>query len=253
MKLTQAWKEKGYAVGTMLSELYSPNVAELFAQGGLDFFIIDCEHGSFDYSMVASMAAVAQKINISALVRVPTIGREYILKVLEMGAQGIMVPMVKSAEDVRKVVEYARYAPVGARGISTRRAHNHYDAKDIPAYMQKANKETVILIQIETKEALEALDEIVAVPGIDGLIIGPSDLSAALGDFGNVSSMQFQKAVNKVLAATKAAGLHCGFVTSNVAKLKECQTMGMDTLSWDSEIGMILSSTKNVLKTFRDN
>lgn len=252
MKLAQAWQKKGYALGTMLCELYSPNVAELFTQGGLDFFIIDCEHGGFDYSMIASMVAVAQKIDISALVRVPTIGREYILKVLEMGAQGIMVPMVKSADDVRKVVEYARYAPLGSRGISTRRAHNFYNASDLTEYMETSNKENVILIQIETLEALAAIDEIVAVPGINGLIIGPSDLSAALGDFGNFSNSKFQNAVNKVLTAAKKAGLHCGFVTSNIAKLKEYHVMGMDTFSWDSELGMILSSTKNAVKAFQD-
>ena len=251
MTIKEAWKSKGYAFGTMLCEMYSPNVADMFAQAGMDFFIIDCEHGPFTYAEVAGMAAGARGANISPLVRIPMIEREFLLKVLEMGINGVMVPMVKTADDVRKIVEYAKYAPLGARGISTRRAHNHYGFVDMSHYFECANQETTILIQIETMDALSNLREIASVEGIDGLIVGPSDLSSALGDYGNFTTEQFKNAVAEILKVTKDCGIHCGFVTSNLKQLKEYYSNGMDTFCWNSEIGMVTSASKKAVEEFQ--
>lgn len=244
-------KENGYVIGTMLSEFYSPNAAAVFKAGGFDYFIIDCEHGGFDFGMVAAMVATARGCGITAMVRVPQIDKEGMLKYLEMGARGLLVPMVSTAAEAREVVALTRYAPLGARGISTRRAHNDYDGSDMKAYMARANEEITILVQIETREALGNLDEIASVPGIDGLLVGPSDLSSSLGDFGNFETPEFKAAIDQIIAAAKAHGRHVGFVHSNAKVLQEMRAKGMDILNWNSEIGMIVSQSKECSRTLR--
>ena len=111
-------------IGTMLSEVFFPNFSYILKNCGYDFFIIDCEHGAFDYSQVSTMISVARLKGISAVVRIPEIRRECILKYLDMGADALLAPMVRDAEDAKRLVEYAKYRPLGNRGISINRAHS---------------------------------------------------------------------------------------------------------------------------------
>lgn len=234
----------GLRVGTMLSEMYSPNAAVIMKSAGADFIIIDCEHGSFGYGAVAAMVACAKAMDFTMIIRVPLINREPILKYLEMGASGILVPMVKNEEDVRRVVEFSRYKPIGNRGISTTRAHNHYDSSDLNHYMEKSNKTIKILIQIETKEAVENLERIVKVPGISGLMIGPNDLSSDLGDFGNYETDQMQEIIQRTAKLSNENGLISGMISSNQGLLQNALQAGMDWISWGSELSMIRAALK---------
>lgn len=245
-------KDRGFVIGTMLSEFYSPNAAAIFKAGGFDYFIIDCEHGCFDFAMVAAMVSSARGSDVAAIVRVPQIDKEGMLKFLEMGAAGLLVPMVSTPDEARQVVALTRYAPLGSRGISTRRAHNSYDGHDMKGYMAQANETITILVQIETQEAVDNVDAIASVPGIDGLIIGPSDLSSSLGDFGNFETEAFKAAVDKVIAAAHAHNRHVGFVHSNVKVLQGMLAKGMDILNWNSEIGMILKQSSDCIKALRN-
>ncbi|NOU66071.1 hypothetical protein GC096_18710 [Paenibacillus sp. LMG 31461] len=153
----------------------------LFKSCGFDYFIVDCEHGYYDYGAVATLAVVSKKSGIQMFVRIPSISRECILKYMDMGVVGLLVPMVSTSEEIKRVVEYSKYEPLGKRGISTKRAHNDYLCKDMKVYMDTANEETMIFAQIETREGLRNIKRIAETKSLDGLIVGPNELSSDLG------------------------------------------------------------------------
>jgi 2-dehydro-3-deoxyglucarate aldolase/4-hydroxy-2-oxoheptanedioate aldolase len=206
---------------------------------GFGFIIIDCEHGSFNYAQVAALIAVARGARLAVIVRLPDNSRANVLKYMDMGAEGLLLPMTDEAEDILKVVEMAKYPPLGQRGISTTRAHNNYSGKDFTAYMECANRETLIFAQIETRRGLQNLDAICAAEGVAGVLIGPNDLSMDMGVFGNLDAPEMREAIAAVARAAAHADKPWGVISSNVGFLRACAGMGMRVASCSSELGMI--------------
>lgn len=237
-------------LGTMISEFGCPNLLRIMKTGGFEFVIIDGEHGPFDLTQFASMIALGNNIDMDVLIRIPSIDRGLITKLLDMGADGFLVPMVNTAEEARKLVEYAKYAPLGKRGISTTRAHTNYQPPKLEEYMREANQKTILLAQIETLEAVENAEEIASVSGIDALIVGPSDLSSSLGVPGDLKSKKLLECSNRVVKAAKSQGKQCGTVSANVAYLNACRKMGMNIFNMGSEVGMLLKASKSSVESF---
>ncbi|MDF2724218.1 MAG: hypothetical protein K0Q59_3893 [Paenibacillus sp.] len=245
------WKENKQLSGAILSELYSPNIPVLFKACGFDYFFVDCEHGYFDYSSVAALAVVSRQAGIPMIVRIPSISRECMLKYMEMGVSGLLVPMVSHPEEIRQAIEYAKYEPLGKRGISTKRAHNNYVCRDLKAYMQQANEETVILAQIETKEGLQHIQQIAETKGLDGLIVGPNDLTSDLGIPMQYESKLFKESVQRIHRHAADAQIASGIIISNTAVIRACTQMGMQLLCWGSELGMIMKGAEIGLRELR--
>lgn len=243
----QKLRDREPVLGTMISEMACPNLARIFGAAGFEYMIVDCEHGYFDFSQLAAMVSVANGVGISAIVRIPTIDRGVITKVLDMGADGLLVPMVNTAEEARQIVSYAKYPSLGHRGASTQRAHTNYDPPRLEEYFEIANARTIILAQIETREALENVGEIAAVEGIDAVVIGPNDLSIDLGVPGDFQAESMKEAERIVVEAAKKAGKASGIITSKTDVIRECRDKGMTVLSCDSEVGMLLKMAKHVM------
>ena len=241
---------KQFVLGTMLSELATPNVARVLSAGGFSFLIVDCEHGYFDSPQVASIIGVAKGANFPVVVRIPEIKREVITKYLDMGADGLLVPMVSTKEDIETVVKYAKYAPLGQRGISTQRIHTNYAPPPLEEYMAFANQHTVILPQIETNEGVANIDEIAAVKGVDAIMIGPNDLAADCKTPGNFGTYLMKKNIAAVIAGAAKAGKPSGIISGNIPFLQDCRSQGMSVFSCDSEVGMLLKASKNIVKEF---
>ena len=222
--------------GTMLSEVYFPNISLILKNCGYGFTITDCEHGPFDNTQVSSMISVARANGISSVVRIPEIRREPIIKYLDMGADGLLVPMVKDASDAARVVEYAKYPPLGNRGISISRAHSKYAPGNVGEYLVKANSHTAVLIQIELISALEDAEKIAALPGVDALMVGPSDLSMALGIFNRLDEPILLDAVKKVAQAASRHGKGSGVITSDLKLIKSALECGMNIICLGSEV-----------------
>ncbi|WP_344904652.1 HpcH/HpaI aldolase family protein [Paenibacillus hodogayensis] len=233
---------------TVLSELYSPNIPVLLQTCGFDYFIADCEHGYFDYGAIAALAAVSRQAGIRMIVRLPGISREYILKYMDMGVAGLLVPMVSHADEIRQVVEYATYEPLGRRGISTKRAHNDYWCTDLTAYMEKANQETIILAQIETKEGLQNIQAIAETKGLSGLVAGPNDLSSDMGIPMQYGHPLFQQAIGRIYRHASDVNKIAGIITSDITLLMQSRQLGMRMLTWSSELGMIMKGAEAGLK-----
>ena len=185
-----------------------PLVTDALADS-VDFFWIDMEHSAMGTQTVGVHLLAARARTVPALVRVPGSAAAFIKPVLDVGAEGIIVPQVRSAEEVMQIVANCRYCPAGRRGYGPR-VPSDYGRNGGSAYIQQANSELFVAVQIETIEALNALDDILAVPGLDSLVIGPWDLSGALGVLGEVEHPRVIEAVEMIIAKTRAAGLFTG-------------------------------------------
>lgn len=226
-------------LGMFLSEIAAPNLVRVMQTSGMDFVIVDCEHGYFDYAQVAAIAAVANGIGFPIIVRIPHIAREQIQKYLDAGVDGLLVPMVESQEQARQLVHLAKYAPEGARGISTMRPHSNYAPGDLAAYTQAANRRVLLFVQIETRAGVEQAEAIASVPGLDGLLVGPNDLACDLGQLGQFETPEMAQAMSQVVAAARAHRLPSGVIASDPAFLQTWAGRGMTLFSCDSELGLL--------------
>lgn len=242
----------GSQIGIMISEVSNPNLIRIFKQAGMDYLIIDDEHGGFDFSQLSAMIAVATGIQMKTIVRVPGVDRNYILKALDMGADGILVPMVNTEEDAKKIVEFSKYVPVGKRGVSTTRAHTEYTPQNLKEYFKKANDKVFSYIQIETREAVANAGKIAAVEGIDGIFIGPNDLATDLGKPGEVTAPEVLDTIAEVAKKTKNAGKPLGVITGKQDLILACRELGFSIFSIGSETDLLLNGAKSRVKQYQE-
>lgn len=238
-------------VGMFLSEIAAPNLIRLMKAAGVDFVVVDCEHGYFDYSQVAAIAAVANGINFPLIVRMPHLTRSSIQKYLDAGVDGVWLPMLETADQAREMIKLGKYAPEGVRGISTMRPHSNYAPGELSEYTQSANKRTMFFAQIETRTGVQNAAEIASVKGLDGIFIGPNDLACDLGHIGNFNTPDMDAAIGKVLNAAIENELPCGIVASNPDYLKKWEDKGMTMFSCDSELGLLKKGIQQMLKSVR--
>lgn len=238
-------------MGMFLSEIAAPNLLRLMKASGVDYVIVDCEHGYFDYSQVAALAAVGSGIGFPVIVRVAALTREPVQKYLDAGVDGLLVPMLETREQAEALVMYGKYAPEGKRGISTMRPHSNYNPGKLTEYTAAANERIILLAQIETKRGVENIEEIVRVPGIDGVLVGPNDLACDLGKMGDFSTPEIKDCIDRVIRAAAGAGIPSGIITSKVGLIKECRQKGMTLFSCDSELGLLKKGITAMLEATR--
>ncbi len=233
--------------GTMVT-LPTPATAEILAEIGFDWLFVDAEHGPLELSdVLAILQAVGDKV--PCIVRVPEAAEVPIKKVLDFGAAGVIVPLVNSAQQAQDVVRYAKYAPLGTRGVGLARAHG-YGLK-FNDYIESANDQTVVIVQAEHSLAVDDIESIVAVPGIDAVLIGPYDLSASLGKMGQIEDPVVTGAIDRVTEVCQAAGMPLGYfgvsgsaVQPYVERGYTLIVAGVDTLFLGQAAARLLSELK---------
>jgi 4-hydroxy-2-oxoheptanedioate aldolase len=198
-------------------------VVECMGLAGLDFVIIDTEHGPGDINTTLPLILAAEGRGITPIVRVKDASRSSILKMLDIGAMGLLVPFIKSVDEVKKVIEYGKYAPLGQRGFGPGRGSGYGllpGFAGIADYFETCNRETLIIPQCETAEAVAHIEEITALEGVAGIFLGPYDLSIALGKAMQFDDPDFSAAVDRTLKACKDAGKFCLTVAGTGAAAK---------------------------------
>ena len=251
MTLKERLKRRDKLAGLFLSEIAAPNLIRVLKAAGADFVVVDCEHGSFDYSQVAALAAVANGVALPIIVRIPAVSREAVQKFLDAGVDGIWSPMVETAEQAQNMVRLGKYAPEGVRGISTMRPHSEYNPGRLSDYTAAANKRTMFFAQIETKRGVENAKQIAAVDGLDAIIVGPNDLAADLGHTGCFDAEDMNTAIGMVIEAAEEHALPCGIVSSNIDFLHRWEKQGMTVFSCSSEVGLLKKATEQMLEKVR--
>jgi 4-hydroxy-2-oxoheptanedioate aldolase len=188
----------------------SATLVELCGIAGFDYVVIDCEHSAIDFGACEEMVRAAELAGITSIVRVPGHDPRKVLRYLDMGAQGIMAPNVVSVAEARALVDAARYAPVGSRGLGPGRAARYGFVDSLGDYARLANEEVLVVAQLENVQALVELDALVRVPGIDAFMLGTADLSASMGYPGERTRAEVlevkERFVNAVLSAGRVLG-----------------------------------------------
>lgn len=247
MSLKQKLKNNELTLGSWIMMGNTMSV-EVMALAGFEWLVVDIEHTSIDMETVQILITTIQANNIKALVRVSKNEEVVIKKVLDMGADGIIVPMVCSKEDAEQAVSYAKYPPIGKRGVGLYRAQK-YGTK-FEEYKKWVDDELVIIAQIEHINAVDNIDEIVKVDGIDGTIIGPYDLSGSMGYPGEFERDDVKEAVQKVLNVCKENDMPSGFhvVDTEPEKLNQKIEQGCTFLAYGIDYFFMRDAAINGMK-----
>lgn len=212
----------------------SPDIVEVMALSGFDFVVIDTEHGPLSVESTQNLIRAAEVRGITPIIRVTESSETTILRSLDVGAHGIQVPQVNNRKAAEEVIRRAKYFPLGNRGVAMPRASDYGTLNPLD-YFNKENEETLIVVHCENKVGLDNLDEIVEVPGIDVIFLGPFDMSQSLGVPGQVNHPLIEEAAQRVIKMSKESGKAAGIFVSNgeQARLRKEQgfqyiTIGMD-------------------------
>jgi 4-hydroxy-2-oxoheptanedioate aldolase len=228
------------------------SVAELCSHAGFDWLLIDGEHGPNDLRSILSQMRAVQGSPTATVVRLASDDRVTIKRHLDIGAQSLLIPMIESAAQAREVVRSCRYAPSGARGVGAALARASRYGR-VGDYIHRAADEICILLQVETTKGIEALEDILAVDGVDGVFVGPADLAADMGLPGKPGSDEVQKVVVDALKAIGKSGKASGILTSDVELARQYQALGVGFLAVGSDVGVLTSGLNQLLLRFRDS
>lgn len=226
--------------GTFLLFLAGGDVVEFLAGLGFSYFFLDLEHSAFDLGRVRETILAARAHGIAPLVRVPEIQYHLVTRVLDAGAEGIMLPRVESREEAEKLVRFARYRPEGERGISTFAGHNSYARiTDVPAFLAERNQRVLLFVQIETLAGIENREAILSTPGLDGCFIGTGDLAMGMGYAGQPDHPAVTAEAEKVLATARELGLLTTIPIRTPEKVAQWVASGMKMLTLSTDGGLL--------------
>lgn len=238
-------------VGTMLVELRQPSVMTMLANAGFDFVLIDNEHGPFSVETIADLSRAARDAGVTPVVRIPELAYAHVAQSLDGGAQGIMLPRVTEPAQVEECVRFMKYPPAGRRGTVLARGHTAFKAGPLAETLAAANRETFLIVQIETAEAVARLDEILSVAGVDAALVGPTDLSVALGVPGAMDDPKLVAAIERTMAACQAHHVVPAIHTNDVAMTAAWAGRGMRLVSINSEVGLLTAGAKTAVDQIR--
>jgi 2-keto-3-deoxy-L-rhamnonate aldolase RhmA len=237
--------------GTMIRQARDPGTPSIFAAAGYDFVFIDMEHGNYNMETVADLIRGAKSAGMATIIRVPRLETFFISRVLDAGAEGIMVPMTSTKEQAEEIVRYSKYTPLGQRGFGNQTGQTDYRPLKTLDFMKEANEHTLIVAQIETREAIENVDSILSVEGIDVGLIGPNDLSISLGIPDQMGSEILTKAIDKVVEMAKKKGKATGIHIANIEAIKKWRSKGMTVLAYSTDIGFMYNASKSSLEELK--
>ncbi|HIV21038.1 MAG TPA: hypothetical protein IAC81_03535 [Candidatus Scatomorpha stercorigallinarum] len=239
----------------IISHLLSAPAIEVLAYTGMDYVLIDLEHSPIGAEHAARLVGVAQGAGLAPLVRVDGIGRSQILKMLDVGAAGLVVPQLETVEQARKLVSYAKFPPLGNRGYCPTRdggwgSGSCYE-RGMDGYMAEANTSTLLIPQCETAGCLEHIEEIAAVEGVDGIFIGPFDLSIALGIPGQFGDPLLTEGIERVRRACAAAGKLCIMYAGSGEAAKRYFDQGFPSVAAGLDIEVLKLAVRGIASAAR--
>jgi len=233
------------------SQLCSPASTEILCRAGFDWILIDMEHSPGDMQTLLAMLQAMGGYGAVPIVRAPWNDMVWIKRILDAGAYGVMIPSVNTREQAMAAVQACKYPPVGVRGIAgSPRAAGF--GRDTVSYLKRANDEILVILQVETPQAVENMDEIGKVPGVDVLFIGPMDLSTSMGHLGDPGHPEVQAAITKVEAKAKALGIPLGTISGGWEQAKSLYDRGYQLITLLSDVILLSRSSADSMAKFRE-
>jgi 2-dehydro-3-deoxyglucarate aldolase/4-hydroxy-2-oxoheptanedioate aldolase len=242
--LAEGKVQLGCGFGTFRSE----DVARILVKAGFQWAFIDTEHGWFGIETVQDICRVANYVGFCPIVRVADMQYPLVSRALDAGAQGIVFPRVESPELLEKAVSWTKFPPLGVRGFGLTPLFVDFEKVTIAQMVEHFNANTLVVLQIETQRAVEARDELLSVPGIDAVMVGPVDLSISLGVPGDFQHPKMVDAMEKIRDSCVAHGVAPGTQTRTLALAKFWRERGMRFLGCSSEIGMMFERATELAK-----
>jgi len=243
--------EGGTALGTMVFEFATPGIGRIVAEAGAEFVVYDMEHTGWSIETIRGLIATTRAANTVPMVRVPATQYHLLSGPLDVGALGLMVPMVETAEQAALIARSAKYPPEGVRGCAFGIAHDDYSGGDVMAKMVSANAEGLLIAQIETVKGLQNVEAIAATPGIDVLWIGHFDLTASMGIPAQFEHPAYLAAVARVLAACDAHGKTAGIMAGDVATGQGLLKQGFRIMAYSGDLWILGQAMRAGLDALR--
>jgi 2-keto-3-deoxy-L-rhamnonate aldolase RhmA len=243
----RALKEGKVQYGTNFGQFRSQDVLRIFAQAGFHWAFVDCEHGGFDLETVQDLCRIAPSFNFAPILRVADLQYSLVARSLDVGAQGIIFPRVESPELLERAVSWCKFPPVGIRGFGLNAFHFNHEQLSMPEMIDHLNDHTMVVLQIETKKALDAREELLSVPGIDAVMIGPADLSISLGVPGEFQSPLVVDAMEAIKESCNKRGIAPGTQTRTLKMARFWKERGMRFLGCSSDTGMLYDRAKELI------
>ena len=247
-RFKQALKEGRPQIGLWLA-LANANTAELLGGAGFDWLLVDGEHAPNDLPLLAAQLQALSRSTSHAVIR-PPIGETWIIKqLLDIGVQTLLIPMVESGAQAADLVKATHYPPKGVRGVGAALARASEFSRTTD-YLQTAGDEICLLLQVESRAGLEALDEIARTEGVDGVFIGPADLAADMGYLGKPGAPEVQKAVEKAILQIQSQGKAAGILTSDQSLARTYLALGATFVAVGSDVGLLVTSSDRLRMQF---
>ena len=238
--------------GAMVFEFFSPGMSAVLANAGCRFVLYDMEHTGLGFETLKWLFAGCRGLPIEPMVRVPRGEYTFIARALDLGARGVMIPMVESEEHAKAIVQACRYPPVGRRGAAFGFAQCDYLGGDVGEKIRKYHERTLVIAQIETERGLEQVEKIAAVDGIDVLWVGHFDLSNFMGIPARFDDPRFDAAMRKVAQVARQRGKAAGFMATDAAWITRAREMGFTMIAAGTDTGVLELGMRNLVNQIQE-
>ena len=247
-RVKKALAEGKVQIGTSYGIIRSPEVGRILAAAGFHWAFVDAEHGPYGQEMLQDICRASGAAGLAPIVRVADMQYHLVARALDVGAHGVIFPRIESPEVLEKAVSWTKFPPIGIRGYGLTPAHVDYEPATIPQVIEHMNAQVMVVMQIETKRGVEAREEILSVPGIDAVMIGPADLSISLGVPGDFQHPKMVEAMEAIRDSCDKRGIAPGTQTRTLGLAQFWKERGMRFLGTGSEAAMMLDRGKEVIK-----
>lgn len=240
-------------IGTWIRNLRSDYLIQLIAKSSFDFVYIDMEHSSMTIDIVASLCLTAQLSGLVPIVRPADKLPHLLAQPLDCGAMGLLIPNVETAEEAKKVIQYSKYKPLGRRGVYLQGVHSSFIPMEGKYFTNFMNRETIIMVQIESKKGLKNIHDILSVKGVDGAVIGRNDLSLDLNLPGQVHHETVINAVKKLIKTCKKINKYPGLLVNDIDEAKYWIKMGIKIIVYSNTSNLLLKIYQKIIKELKNN
>lgn len=242
--LKQQAATRALKVGHFIVEFATPGIGHMLNNAGCEFVLFDTEHSGFHHETIKAALRYFEAAQVPVIVRVPSKAYHHIARAADMGAEGIMLPMVNDAAEARAILDCMKYVPDGQRGVALGIAHDAYAGGPVMEKLAAANRRLTLFAQIETAAGVENADAIAEVDGVDCLWVGHFDLSCSLGIPGEFENPKFLAAIDAVATACKAHGKACGRLVPDVETAAEYNAKGFDFICYSGDVWVYQAGLK---------
>ena len=252
MGLKELARAPGPKIGNFIVEFATPGIGHILKAAGLDFAFFDMEHSGFSFETLKSAVRYFEAADVPTIVRVPSLQNDLLARACDMGAEGLLAPMISTPAQAKAMVDSVKYYPTGKRGVGLQMAHDNYRAAPVADALKAANERTSVICLIETAEGAENVDAIAAIEGVDGLWVGHFDLSVSLGIPGEFNHPKFTAAIDRTVFAAKKHGKFLGRLVpsadAGIAFYKE----GFDFICYSGDIWVLRDGLAAAAKAIRE-